>query len=79
MVKKTEGGILAAKGYSVASRNIGINAGNTKRDLTLIKSDVPATVVGTFTRNIVKAIRIRAGKVEKSVAILFILLNAREN
>lgn len=59
MVKKTEGGILAAKGYSVASMNIGIKAGNKKRDLTLIKSDVPATVVGTFTRNIVKAAPVR--------------------
>ena len=55
MVNKIEGGILAAKGYSVASMNIGIKAGNTKRDLTLIRSDAPATVVGTFTRNIVKA------------------------
>lgn len=55
MVNKIEGGILAAKGYSVASMNIGIKAGTTKRDLTLIRSDAPATVVGTFTRNIVKA------------------------
>ncbi|MBR6404130.1 MAG: bifunctional glutamate N-acetyltransferase/amino-acid acetyltransferase ArgJ [Eubacterium sp.] len=59
MVRKVEGGILAAKGYSVASMNIGIKAGNKKRDLTLIKSDVPATVVGTFTRNIVKAAPVR--------------------
>ena len=55
MINLVEGGILAAKGYSVASKNIGIKKGNEKRDLTLIKSDVPATVVGTFTRNTVKA------------------------
>lgn len=55
MINLVEGGILAAKGYSVASKNIGIKKGNGKRDLTLIKSDVPATVVGTFTRNTVKA------------------------
>ncbi len=55
MVKKVEGGILAAKGYSVASKRIGIKPSGENRDLTLIMSDVPATVAGTFTRNIVKA------------------------
>ena len=55
MVKKVEGGILAAKGYSVASKRVGIKASGTNRDLTLIKSEKPAMVVGTFTRNIVKA------------------------
>ena len=55
MVKKVEGGILAAKGYSVASKRVGIKPTGNNRDLTLIMSDVPATVVGTFTRNVVKA------------------------
>ena len=55
MVKKVDGGILAAKGVSVASMCVGIKKLGEKRDLTLIKSDVPATVVGTFTRNRVKA------------------------
>ncbi len=55
MVKKVEGGILAAKGYSVASKRVGIKPKGDNRDLTLIKSDVPATVAGTFTRNVVKA------------------------
>lgn len=55
MVKNVEGGILAAKGYKVASMRVGIKPKGDNRDLTLIKSDVPATVVGTFTRNIVKA------------------------
>jgi glutamate N-acetyltransferase/amino-acid N-acetyltransferase len=55
MVNKVEGGILAAKGYSVASKRIGIKPKGENRDLTLIKCDVPATVVGTFTRNVVKA------------------------
>ena len=55
MVKKVEGGILAAKGYTVASKRVGIKPKGEKRDLTLIKSDIPAVVVGTFTRNKVKA------------------------
>lgn len=59
MVKNVEGGILAAKGYKVASMRVGIKPVGDNRDLTLIKSDVPATVVGTFTRNIVKAAPVR--------------------
>ena len=55
MIKKVEGGILAAKGYSVASKRVGIKPTGNNRDLTLIKSDVPAIVAGTFTRNKVKA------------------------
>ena len=55
MVNRVEGGILAAKGYSVASKRVGIKPKGENRDLTLIKSDVPAMVVGTFTRNAVKA------------------------
>ena len=59
MVKKIEGGILAAKGYSVASMRVGIKPTGDNRDLTLIKSDVSADVVGTFTRNRVKAAPVR--------------------
>ena len=55
MVRRVEGGIMAAKGYSVASRRIGIKSTGDNRDLTLIRSDVPAVVAGTFTRNKVKA------------------------
>lgn len=55
MVKKVEGGILAAKGYTVASKRVGIKPKGEKRDLVLIKSDIPADVAGTFTRNRVKA------------------------
>ena len=55
MVKKVEGGVLAAKGYSLASMRVGIKPTGNNRDLTLIMSDEPATVAGTFTRNIVKA------------------------
>ena len=55
MVNKVEGGILAARGYSVASKRVGIKPKGENRDLTLMMSDTPATVVGTFTRNVVKA------------------------
>ncbi len=55
MVKVIDGGIMAAAGYSVASARVGIKPTGNNRDLTLIKSDVPAGVAGTFTRNKVKA------------------------
>ncbi|HBE09218.1 MAG: bifunctional ornithine acetyltransferase/N-acetylglutamate synthase [Eubacterium sp.] len=49
------GGVTAAKGYKCSSTRVGIKPKGTNRDVTLIKSDVPAVCVGTFTRNLVKA------------------------
>ncbi|MCR5655243.1 MAG: bifunctional glutamate N-acetyltransferase/amino-acid acetyltransferase ArgJ [Lachnospiraceae bacterium] len=54
-MKEIEGGILAAEGYCAASMCVGVKPNATKRDLTMIKSEMPATVVGVFTRNKVKA------------------------
>ena len=50
-----EGGITAAKGYKCASMRVGIKPTGDNRDLMLLTSEVPATCVGTFTRNKVKA------------------------
>lgn len=55
MAKIIDGGVNAAKGYKVASVRAGLKESSTKKDMALIKSDVPATVVGTFTKNLVKA------------------------
>ena len=55
MAKIIDGGVNAAKGYRVASVRAGLKAGSQKKDMALIKSDVPAVVAGTFTRNLVKA------------------------
>ena len=49
------GGVTAAKGYKCSSTRVGIKPKGTNRDVTLIKSEVPAVCVGTFTRNLVKA------------------------
>ena len=55
MVKVIDGGVNAAKGYTVASVRAGLKASSTKKDMALIKSEVPAVAVGTFTKNLVKA------------------------
>ena len=49
------GGVTAAKGYKCASMRVGIKSTGDNRDLMLLTSEVPATCVGTFTRNKVKA------------------------
>ena len=54
-MKIIEGGVTAAKGYKCASMRVGIKASGSNRDLMLLVSDVPATCVGTFTKNKVKA------------------------
>jgi glutamate N-acetyltransferase/amino-acid N-acetyltransferase len=52
-MKKIDGGILAAKGYSVASCATGVK--KTKVDMALLVSDTLAHVAGAFTTNIVRA------------------------
>ena len=54
-MKIINGGVTAAKGYKCASMRVGIKASGSNRDLMLLVSDVPATCVGTFTKNKVKA------------------------
>ncbi len=54
-MKIINGGVTAAKGYKCASMRVGIKASGSNRDLMLLVSEVPATCVGTFTTNKVKA------------------------
>lgn len=55
MVKIIDGGINAAKGYTVASTRAGIKESSEKEDMALIVSEMPCVCAGTFTRNLVKA------------------------
>lgn len=48
-----EGGVTAAKGFSAAGINAGFKKG--KKDMSMIVSDVPFQLAGTFTSNLVKA------------------------
>ncbi|MDO5133581.1 MAG: bifunctional glutamate N-acetyltransferase/amino-acid acetyltransferase ArgJ [Eubacteriales bacterium] len=54
MVKKTEGGVTAAKGFSAASAAARIKY-QGRTDMAMIFSASPCTAAGTFTRNVVKA------------------------
>lgn len=47
------GSITAPKGFYATGEHIGIK--RKRKDLTLIKSDIPANAAGTFTQNSVKA------------------------
>ena len=54
MLKIIEGGVCAAEGFTAAGINCGIRAGKTKRDLSLIVSDTPASAAAVYTKNLVK-------------------------
>ena len=53
-MKKTEGGVTAAKGFEAASAAAGIKY-KERTDMALVYSALPCTVAGTFTTNVVKA------------------------
>ncbi len=54
MIKKIEGGVCAAKGFTANGVHCGIRKNKTKRDLALIVSEVPATAAAVYTQNLVK-------------------------
>ncbi|MBQ4089467.1 MAG: bifunctional glutamate N-acetyltransferase/amino-acid acetyltransferase ArgJ [Clostridia bacterium] len=53
-MKIISGGICAAKGFKANGVHCGIRANRTKRDLSLIVSDVPASAAAVYTTNLVK-------------------------
>ena len=59
---KVEGGICAAKGFKAAGIHCGIRKNKTKRDLSLIVSDVKAAAAATYTTNLVKGAPITVTK-----------------
>ena len=54
MMKMTDGGVTAAKGFKAASTAAGIKYKNRK-DMAMIYSEKPCKAAGTFTTNVVKA------------------------
>ncbi|MBE5809248.1 MAG: bifunctional ornithine acetyltransferase/N-acetylglutamate synthase, partial [Clostridiales bacterium] len=54
MIRTIEGGVCAAKGYKANGIHCGIRMNRTKRDLSLIASDVPAAAAAVYTTNLVK-------------------------
>jgi len=53
-MKIISGGICAAQGFRANGVRCGIRANRTKRDLSLIVSDVPASAAAVYTTNLVK-------------------------
>ena len=49
-----EGGVCAAKGFTASGVHCGIRKNRTKRDLSLIFSEVPASAAAIYTTNLVK-------------------------
>ncbi len=54
MLKKIQGGVCAAKGFTANGVHCGVRKNKTKRDLALIFSEVPATAAAVYTKNLVK-------------------------
>ena len=54
MIHLIEGGVCAAKGFLAAGVHCGIRKNRTKRDLSLIYSEVPASAAAVYTTNLVK-------------------------
>ncbi|MBR5968654.1 MAG: bifunctional glutamate N-acetyltransferase/amino-acid acetyltransferase ArgJ [Lachnospiraceae bacterium] len=53
-MKLINGGICAAKGFSAGGVHCGIRKNRTKKDLSLIWSEVPAKAAAVYTTNLVK-------------------------
>ena len=53
-MKRIEGGVCAAKGFTASGVHCGIRKNRTKRDIALIFSEVPASAAAVYTTNLVK-------------------------
>ena len=53
-MKRTEGGVCAAAGFKANGVHCGIRKNKTKRDLSLIVSDVRCSAACVYTQNLVK-------------------------
>lgn len=54
MIKQTEGGVCAAKGFKANGVHCGIRKNRTKRDISLIFSEKEASAAAVYTTNLVK-------------------------
>ncbi len=53
-MKKIEGGVCAAKGFTANGVHCGVRKNKTKKDIALIYSEVPASAAAVYTTNLVK-------------------------
>ncbi len=76
-IKKTEGGVTAAKGFLAASCAAGIKY-QERQDMAMIYSELPCKSAGTFTTNVVKAAPVKWDRkqVESGEAAQAVVVNA---
>ena len=61
-MKIIDGGVCAAKGFTASGVHCGIRKNRTKRDISLIYSEVPASAAAVYTTNLVKGAPITVTK-----------------
>ncbi len=76
-IKKTEGGVTAAKGFLAASCAAGIKY-QGRQDMAMIYSELPCKSAGTFTTNVVKAAPVKWDRkqVESGEAAQAVVVNS---
>lgn len=76
-IKKTEGGVTAAKGFLAASCAAGIKY-QGRQDMAMIYSELPCKSAGTFTTNVVKAAPVKWDRkqMESGEAAQAVVVNA---
>lgn len=62
MIKTTEGGVCAAKGFKASGVHCGIRKNKLKKDLSLIYSEVKASAAAVYTTNLVKGAPLKVTK-----------------
>ncbi len=62
MIKLIPGGVCAAKGFQANGIHCGIRKNKTKKDLSLIYSEVPAAAAAVYTTNLVKGAPLQVTK-----------------
>ena len=61
-MKIIDGGVCAAKGFTASAVHCGIRKNRTKKDISLIYSEVPASAAAVYTTNLVKGAPITVTK-----------------
>ena len=61
-MKKIDGGVCAAKGFTASGVHCGVRKNKTKKDISLIYSEVPASAAAVYTTNLVKGAPITVTK-----------------
>ena len=62
MIKYTDGGVCAAKGFKGAGIHCGFRKNQSKKDLALIYSEAPCSAAAVYTQNLVQGAPIAVTK-----------------